>query len=330
MNIIYPKKAKTQWHLREIMVKDYKNCLNSAFVAEKYQVSAPTVLKWANSETLENKSSAPIKPFRKHNLRKLILIHFLYKKELKNLDEIDEILEWQEQKMPRSTIWYYLKTWWLVKERKEKGKRISQKFKKYDPWFIHIDITYWPKIDWVKYYILVAIDRATRVMYYEIHNNKRAETTAKFLEKALDFFPFYVTKILTDNWKEFTLNNHKWNSKSNLTWAFDLVCEAYNIEHRTTKPYTPQTNWMVEKVNDIIKLNTLKIHIYENIWDMKTDLNNFLVDYNLIRRHSSLKTEIGVKTPFEALKYWFKLNPKLFKQDLFDFKQKLLTIKKNL
>jgi hypothetical protein len=45
----------------------------------------------------------------------------------------------------------------------------------------------------------VAIDRATRCMYYEIHDNKRAETAAKFLEKALDFFPFHVTKILTDN-----------------------------------------------------------------------------------------------------------------------------------
>ena len=330
MSIIYPKKAKTQWHLREIMVEDYLKSKNSISVAEKYKISAPTVLKRANSETLENKSSAPLKPARKHWLRKLVLIHFLYQKELKNLDEILEILEEQEEKMPRSTIWYYLKNWWLVKERKERGKRISQKFKKYDPWFVHIDITYWPKIDWVKYYIHVAIDRATRCMYYEIHDNKRAETAAKFLEKVLDFFPFHVTKILTDNWKEFTLNNHKGNSKSNLTWAFDLVCGAYNIDHRTTRPYTPQTNWMVEKVNDTIKLNTLKIHTYENIWEMKTDLNSFLVDYNLTRRHSSLRTEIGVKTPFEALEYWFKLNPELFKQDLFEFKQKLLTIKKNL
>ena len=196
--------------------------------------------------------------------------------------------------------------------------------------FTHIDITYWPKIDGVKYYIHVAIDRATRTMYYEIHDNKRANTTAKFLEKALDFFPFKVTKILTDNGKEFTLNNHKWDSKSNLTWAFDLVCEAYNIEHRTTRPYTPQTNWMVEKVNDTIKLNTLKIHIYDNIQEMKTDLNSFLFDYNLTRRHSSLRTEIGVKTPFEAIEYWFKLSPELFTETPLEFKEKILTIKKNL
>ena len=312
------------------MVKDYKICRNSLIVGKKYQISHPTVLKRSNSENLENKSSAPIKPHRKHSLRKLVLIHFLYKKELKNLDEIDEILEEQDQKMPRSTIWYYLKSFWLTKERRELQKRITQKFKKYEPWFIHVDITYWPKIDGVKYYIHVAIDRATRIMYYEIHDNKRADTTANFLEKALEFFPFHVTKILTDNGKEFTLNNHKWNSKSNLTWAFDVVCDAYNIEHRTTRPYTPQTNWMVEKVNDTIKLNTLKIHIYKNIQEIIIDLNSFLVDYNLIRRHSSLRTEISVKTSFEAIEYWFKLSPELFKETPIDFKEKLLTIKKNL
>ena len=41
MSIIYPKKAKTQWHLREIMVEDYLKSKNSISVAEKYQTSAP-------------------------------------------------------------------------------------------------------------------------------------------------------------------------------------------------------------------------------------------------------------------------------------------------
>jgi IS30 family transposase len=55
----------------------------------------------------------------------------------------------------------------------------------------------------------VAIDRATRLIYLEVHDNKRADTASKFLEKALDFFPFHITKVLTDNGKEFTLNNHR-------------------------------------------------------------------------------------------------------------------------
>jgi transposase-like protein len=45
----------------------------------------------------------------------------------------------------------------------------------------------------------VAIDRATRIMYYELHDNKKAETAANFLKKAIDFFPFKTTKVLTDN-----------------------------------------------------------------------------------------------------------------------------------
>lgn len=312
------------------MVASYAQCGNSVLVAEKYSVSHTTVLKWSHSENLENKSSAPKRPARKHSIRSLVLIHFLYKKENEKLDNIVEILEEQEIIVPRSTIAYYLKVWWLVQERKDARKRITQKFKKYDPWFIHVDITYWPKIDGVKYYIHVAIDRATRLMYYEIHNNKRAKTAANFLEKALDFFPFHVTKILTDNGKEFTLKNHKWNKNSNLTGAFDLVCEAYSIDHRTTRVFTPQTNGMVEKVNDTIKLNTLKIHTYENIWEMRIDLLSFLIDYNLTRRHSSLVNEIGVKTPFQAVEYWFELNPRLFKQNVLEFEKKLLNMKQNL
>jgi hypothetical protein len=49
---------------------------------------------------------------------------------------------------------------------------------------------------------------------------------------------------------------------------------------------------MVEKVNDTIKSNTLKIHTYENVDEMKTDLTQFLIYYILFRKHSSLVSEI--------------------------------------
>ncbi len=330
MSIIYPNKGKTQGHLREIMTKDYKQCWNSVLVSKKYQVTANTVLKRSNAESLENKSSAPKIPFRKYELPDLCLIYWLYEKDNLKWDEILDYFEENNIEIKRSSIYYYLKIWGLTKRRKEAKKRINQQFKDYDPWFVHVDITYWPKLNGKKWYIFVAIDRATRLIYIEIHDNKRAKTASNFLEKAIEFFPFHITKVLTDNGKEFTLNNHKWNQECDLIWAFDKICNSNNIEHRTTRPYTPQTNWMVEKSNDTIKSNTLKIKSYETPEEMTKDLLSFMVFYNLNRRHSSLIKELWVRTPYNALEYWYEKDSSIFKEDLFDFKEKLLKIKKNL
>ena len=330
MKKLYKTKWKTQGHLREIMVEDYKECKNSVLVSKKFKVSPKTVLKWVKSENLEDKSSAPKIPSRKYELSSLCMIYWLYEKEKLKWDEILDYLEDNNLEMKRSSIYYYLKLWGLTKRRKESKKRINQQFKNYDPGFLHIDITYWPKLNGKKWYIYVAIDRATRLIYLEIHDNKRAETAAKFLEKALDFFPFKIEKVLTDNGKEFTLDNHKWDSKANLIGAFDLVCNTYNIDHRKTRPYTPQTNWMVEKSNDTIKSNTLKINEYQSIEEMTKDLLSFMVYYNLNRRHTSLRKELLVKTPYDALEYWYEKDSSIFKEDLFDFKNKLLKIRQNL
>lgn len=91
-------------------------------------------------------------------------------------------------------------------------------------------------------YLYVAIDRATRLLYVEIHEDKKAATAAQFLENVLDFYPFLIEKILTDNGREFTLKNHLGNKDSDLKGAFDLVCERHDIEHRTTLPAHPWTN----------------------------------------------------------------------------------------
>ena len=63
------------------MVEDYKNCKNSVLVAQKYKVSPKTVLKWANSDSLEDRNSAPIRPARTYELSSLCLIYWLYEKD---------------------------------------------------------------------------------------------------------------------------------------------------------------------------------------------------------------------------------------------------------
>jgi hypothetical protein len=44
--------------------------------------------------------------------------------------------------------------------------------------------------------------------------------------------------------------------------------------------------------------------MYQNIDEMKQDLNKFLIFYNFNRGHGGLRKEIKVRTPYEALEYW--------------------------
>ena len=52
-----------------------------------------------------------------------------------------------------------------------------------------------------KYYIYVAIDRKIRLIYLEVHDNKKAETAANFLKNAINFFSFYIEYIPNRQWK---------------------------------------------------------------------------------------------------------------------------------
>jgi transposase len=142
MEKLYKKKGKTQGHLREIMVEEYKTCKNSVLVAEKFKVSPKTVLKWVNAENLVDKNSAPKIPARKYELSSLCLIYWLYEKDNLKGDEILDHFEDNNLEMKRSSIYYYLKIWGLTKRKKDAKKRINQQFKDYDPGFLHVDITY--------------------------------------------------------------------------------------------------------------------------------------------------------------------------------------------
>ena len=67
-------------------------------------------------------------------------------------------------------------------------------------------------------------------------------------------------------------------------------------------------------------------NLYTQKEKMFIDLDSFLINYNLYRRHGSLRKELGVKTPFDAVKKWFDLSPELFKMNPDDFKNTLLNL----
>ena len=153
-----------------------------------------------------------------------------------------------------------------------------------------------PKFKGQSYYLFVAIDRCTRSMIYWVYENKTAENTENFMDKCFDFFPFYISHILTDNGLEFSnrlLISKKGDTCTKLS-KMDIKCLENNIKHRLTAPFTPKTNGMVERVNGTIKNNTILMNQYKSINEMNQDLANFLSFYNLYRRHGSLRKELKV------------------------------------
>lgn len=304
-----------------------KSSLSNVALSKKFKISLKTVSKWRHRSILTDKSSRPnLISYSLSDLDMIIATKLRYLTWWA-LDEITEILNPTEPNKIRSAVYRtFVREGVSTVPAKEKEK--SKKFKEYDPGYIHVDVTYLPKINGIKYYLFVAIDRATRALFYKIYDAKTAENAASFLNESIDFFPYKITHTLTDNGLEFTnrLLKSKGGKYCTKKSKFGIVCANNKIDHRCTKPYTPKTNGMVEKANDIIKSKTIKISKYKTYQEMDDDLMSFLKYYNLHRRHGSLRRELNVKTPIQAVEKWYDLDPEIFKINPVEFRIKIINL----
>lgn len=326
MQQIYHSNAKTNVYIREQI---QNNCsLSVKELAQKYSISVQTASKWKNRNAVQDASSAPNKITYALSEMEKTLIVSVRRSTWLPIDEIWEMLLETNPNMSRSSVYRC-----LVKEKINKvpqAKRdVAKKFKEYKPGYLHMDVTYLPKFNGCSSYLFVAIDRATRVLFYWVYQNKTAENTEDFMDKCLEFYPFKITHILTDNGLEFTNRLIK-SKKGNLCQKpskMDVKCVENQIEHRLTKPSTPQTNGMVERVNGTIKNNTILKTSYSDKQEMNTDLIRFMCYYNLYRRHGSLRKEIKVKTPIQAIQKWYEIEPQIFIITPRVFQDKLLNLR---
>ncbi|WP_141699398.1 DDE-type integrase/transposase/recombinase, partial [Candidatus Thiosymbion oneisti] len=122
--------------------------------------------------------------------------------------------------------------------------------KNYAPGFVHVDVKYLPQMpdEDQRTYLFAAIDRATRWVSVEVLKDKSATSASGFLTRLIEQAPFTITKLLTDNGKEFTDRFCATGERQPTgAHAFDRVCADNQIEHRLIKPRTPQTNAMIER-----------------------------------------------------------------------------------
>ena len=126
-----------------------------------------------------------------------------------------------------------------------------------------------------KRFLYVAIDRCSRWVHLAVKDDELATSAIAFLKEAVRAFPFKVTHVLTDRGSCFTAD------------GFEDACRQLKVEHRKTKPYTPQTNGLVERFNGRVQREVLGITIYSHR-DLETLLKGFNQAYNR-RRQRVLK-----------------------------------------
>ncbi|MBV9848781.1 MAG: transposase family protein [Armatimonadetes bacterium] len=294
-------------------------------LAAEMHVSPATVCTWKHRGSPEDRSSKPQEPAYAFSEAEQALILSRRRKGLA-LDDLVDAVQVPLPQAKRATVHRVLVRHQVnrlsqmspgqgdsPRAPEDKGAPQKNTFKDYGPGFVHMDCFYLPKLDGTRRYCFVAIDRATRLAFLWVSDHKDAAAATDFLRKCLAFFPFRVTKLLTDNGREFALKGfrNRWGNRLRVKHALEALCEAWGIEHRTTKPYTPKTNGLVERMNGLTKEATTKVHRYQSVQEMKDDLHGWFVRYNFYRPHR----RIGKKTPYEAALLWYEKDPSLFTRE---------------
>lgn len=183
-------------------------------------------------------------------------------------------------------------------------------FKDYEPGFVHMDIKYPPQManETHRRYLFVAIDRATRWVYFRTYRNQSQVSSTDFLRRLKRVAPMVIKTLLTDNGSQFT---DRFTSAGK--HDFDLACKELAIEHRLCPPRHPQTNGMVERFNGRIS-DLMAQTRFTCAAELDQTLKLYLETYN----HRIPQRALDHRSPIQAFKAWRKKKPKLFVKRVYE------------
>lgn len=136
----------------------------------------------------------------------------------------------------------------------------------------------------IRFYLFVAIDSKSRYGFVWAYRNGSSLNAADFLLKVIEYFPFNIKAVNTDNGSEYLLNFHK-------------ACERLSMPHYFTYPHTPKMNGRAERL-----IQTVEYEFFNYQYDLLPDIDEinkrcqlFNDKYNNRRYHRA----ISYRTPAE-------------------------------
>jgi transposase InsO family protein len=271
-------------------------------LSRRYGVSTETVRKWRKrgASDCRDRSARPHRLPWKATDEERAIVCALRQSTNFALDDLTFVVTHFLPHLNRDSIWRILRTEGLSRRPPSSSRKPGRghgSFRDYDLGFVHIDIKHLPKLQTSngerrKRYLYVAIDRRSRSVHLAVKDDETEKSALAFLQEAAAAFPFRLTHVLTDNGSCFTP-------------IFAKACATLGAEYRHTRPYSPQTNGLVERFNGRVGSEVLAITIYSHS-DLEQMLRGFNAAYNARRQRV-----LNGKTPDAVVTERLKVRRKL-------------------
>lgn len=219
---------------RKKIVLKINKVKNKEILASKYDISIRTYYYWKRQlETCSIIKPKSTKPKTNKNklkdkkiIKRIIEIRKLYGY---GKFKIQKQLELEAIKVGTTAIETVLKENNLYRSKKKKIKRKhngkhAQNFKEAGE-KVQIDTKY-AFFGEIRYYQITAVDLATRMTFRYLYNEKTPDNIIDFIHRMLDYFPFRVHCLQSDNGTEFTYRKHSFDTQHPL----DIFCKKNYIK----------------------------------------------------------------------------------------------------
>lgn len=186
------------------------------------------------------------------------------------------IASWQFQRMIRVFKLYRSRYRTPCQHNGAKKERISRVIRQAATWLFQLD-TIVLHLFGQKRYILTAVEHTGKLGYAWVTSSHSSATARAFLDRLQALVERPITVILTDNGSEFQK-------------YFAQACNEQRTTRYYSRPHTPTDNPECERFNRTLKEEWLSFGGWHtDIHAMNRSLTNWLIIYNSIRPHDTLK-----------------------------------------